>query len=282
MPSVESSRSEMFPPGGGAGSVRGKDQGLIAERRDLLKDGVVKNPGVLPCPRRVRQIRSSCRTDKERIPGKNPPAFFSGALRVDRIGHALGRVSGRFKRNEARGSGLEFLSVLQLDIRLTEQFMPARHDLGAGSFGQRSRAELEIFLAVRFENICDAQAVILCEFKIFLDIPARVDDHGYSLPATKHVGILSQTRRFHSFEKHAQLLLYSASPSSPAKTGHSASKFRPPSPGLQVLVAEKIPGRAFRVSALSHSNRGGKELSTEAQPGGLITRKYMQVHMRCV
>ena len=27
---------------------------------------------------------------------------------------------------------------------------------------------------------------------------------------------------------------------------------------------------------------GGEERAAEAQPGGLITRKYMQVHMRCV
>jgi hypothetical protein len=102
-------------------------------------------------------------------------------------------MSRRFKGNEARGSGLEFLSVPQLDIRLAKQFVPARHDLGAGNVRQRSRAEFEIFLPVRLKNIRDSEAVVLREFKVFVDIPARIDCHGYSFPTAEHVRVLSQS-----------------------------------------------------------------------------------------
>ena len=92
-------------------------------------------------------------------------------------------MAGCFERNDARGAYLELFFIRELDIRVAKQFVRARYNPRARHRCQGSRTKFKIFLAVRFEDIGDAQIVFLGEIEIFIDIAPRVDYYGETFPA---------------------------------------------------------------------------------------------------
>ena len=72
----------------------------------------------------------------------------------------------------------------------------AADDPGTGHLRQRARAELEILLPMRLQDVGDGKVVFTGQLQIFVNIAARVDHHSEPVSARQDVGVLSQAGCF--------------------------------------------------------------------------------------
>src|SRR5690606_13500040 len=136
-----------------ARAVRRKEQGLVAERQDLLVNGVVQKAGVLSRLLPVRQIRAARLTDEEPVAGEDAPRTIGRLLDEDGVAHALRRVARRVEGAEAKAAERKFLAVGEAYVSVTEELAASVDDRGAGDPGELRRSKDEVLLPVRLDHV---------------------------------------------------------------------------------------------------------------------------------
>lgn len=114
-------------------------------------------------------------------------------------------MPGGVERVEPELAAGEVLAVLQPDVAVSEQLVPAVDDLGAGDACELRRPEDEVLLSVRLEHVLDREPVLARDAQVLVDVAARIDD-GSLAAFSDDVGGMGNARRLDSLEEHFSLL----------------------------------------------------------------------------
>jgi hypothetical protein len=122
-------------------------------------------------------------THEERVTGED----CLWPLRLIHIGHedanALHSMPRSLKEPEAASPELNFVPILDRDVRKLGSRPGAEIDACSGAFGKFVMARDKIGVQVSLDNMLDIPPVAGCRLKVYINIPLRIDDGGNALRA---------------------------------------------------------------------------------------------------
>lgn len=244
--------------------MRGVKQRLVAQRHELLVNGVVEQPRVLACFFRIRKVRASRLSDEQRVTGKHAPGALGCVRHEYGVRHTLWGVTGCMQRAQTKFAEVEVFAVTKPDVAVTEKLVPTIDDLGARDPRNFGRAQHEVLLTVRLEHILDRQLVLTCALQVLIHVAARVyDDRFASIP--QKIGGVGDTWSFDTLKKHADSnLLTRAAQKSVARAERIAFCDAVHSLGLATRGCMK---QATRRPGWPRSRKCTRECTTAAEKG---------------
>ena len=119
-----------------ARAVRRPQQRLVTQGQQPGLNRVEEDASIGARPLRVRQVRSACFPDEERVTREDAPGSSRDFVEVDGVRGALWRVPGGVQRHHLESPDSQLLSILHSDVRVAEQWVIERDDLRASQLRQ--------------------------------------------------------------------------------------------------------------------------------------------------
>ena len=182
--------------------MRRQNDRLVPQRQQFGVHGIVQLSGVLAGLRWVRQVGPPGLADEQRVAGEHRPRVVGGVVEMDRVAHALRRVTRRVQRDDPDALGqLEPLAIVEPDVPVAERVVAPVDHLCATLAHKLGRTHHKILLAMGLKRILDRQLVLAGQLQILVHIPARINHRGFS-PIPDQVGDMGDAGGLDALEVH--------------------------------------------------------------------------------